>query len=400
MNINDAYAWPALETEQRQWEASPDRGESRRARLRARGPYQASVPPFIADQPFPRIDAETAVLAEDAITELARFDAVYGQYTAPFAAILLRSESASSSEIEQLTAQPKNIAMAELGVKSGPNAKLVVANVRAMEAAIALSSELSADAIIAMQKALLEDSHPQFTGAWRQQQVWIGGLSNSPHSASFVPPHQDRVSALMDDFVRFCQRTDLPLLPQIAVAHAQFETIHPFPDGNGRTGRALVHSMLHRFGVTRALTVPVSAGLLQDTHGYFDALTAYRDGDLRPIVAAFAQAFTSALANGRQLVSDLEDFRNWARDTTSARRASAGWRSIDLLIKHPVIDATTIATELEVTARNARNGIDRLVSDGIISPTSASRRNRTYEAPTVLEALDQFAERARRRRSS
>lgn len=399
MQSTESMPWPAVGSERLPWAAAPDQGESRRARLRARGPYSASVPPFIAGRAFPPLDAETAVTAEDAVTELARFDVEYGRYTAPFASILLRSESASSSEIEQLTAQPKSIAMAELGGKAGPNARLVVANVRAMEAAIALSSELSTDVVISMQKALLEETHPQFTGTWRQQQVWIGGgLSNSPHSASFVPPRHDRVPALMEDLIRFCERTDIPLLAQVAVAHAQFETIHPFPDGNGRTGRALVHSMLHRFGVTRSLTVPVSAGLLQDTQGYFDALTAYRSGEPQPIIMAFAHAFTAALANGRQLVADLQEFHRWAQEATSARRGSAAWRSIDLLIKHPVINASTMATELGVTAQNAQNGINRLVTDGIVSPSSAQRRNRTYEAALVLQALNEFAERARRRR--
>lgn len=398
MQIDVAPGWPASGTEPRAWEAVPDRGESRRMRLRARGPYQACVPPFIATLPFPPIDPETAIVAEDAVTELARFDAEYGRHTAPLASILLRSESSSSSEIEQLTAQPKNVALAELGAKTGPNARLVVANVRAMEAAISLSSELSTGTVIAMQRALLEATHPEYTGRWRQQPVWIGaGPSNSPHTASFVPPHHDRVPELMEDLIEFCLRTDIPLLAQIAVAHAQFETIHPFPDGNGRTGRALVHAMLHRTGVTENLTVPVSAGLLQDTHEYFDALSAYRQGELRPIIAVFAQAFTAALANGRLLASDLEKFHSHARESTSARRGSAGRRCIDLLVQHPVINAQIVARELGVTAQNAQNGIDRLVADGILVPSSTGRRNRTYEAVPVLEALDRFAARARRR---
>ncbi|WP_417218106.1 Fic family protein [Arthrobacter sp.] len=399
MQPDDPHMWPAAGSERLPWDAPHDPAASHRARLRARCPYTASIPPFIAGLRVPPLDAATEVAAEDALTELARFDAEYGRRTAPFASILLRSESASSSEIEQLTAHPKSIALAELGGKAGSNARLVVANVRAMEAAIELSPGLDTAAIIVMQKALLEDTHPEYTGTWRNQQVWVGGgMANSPHSASFVPPHHERVPALMEDLVSFCQRTDVPLMAHIAVAHAQFETIHPFPDGNGRTGRALVHSLLHRFGVTRNLTIPVSAGLLQDTAGYFDALTAYRTGNPQPIVGAFTKALTAALSNGRQLVSDLEEFHRWAMETTSARRGSAGWRSIELLIEYPVIDARTIASELGVTAQNAQNGIGRLVDDGILAPTSASRRNRTYEATAVLDALGKFAERARRRR--
>ena len=238
---NDAMTpWPAVSWEERPWEAMPDHGESRRARLRARGPYNAAVPPFIADLALPMLSPETLTAAEDAMTELARFDGEHGSTTAPFAAILLRSESASSSEIEQLTAQPKTIALAELGFKSGSNARRIVGNTSAMEAAIALSADLGEEAIIAMQKALLVDTHPEYTGQWRDQQVWIGGgAANSPHSASFVPPHADRVPALMADLVAFAQRLDLPVMAQLAIAHAQFETIHPVPDGNGRTGRAL-----------------------------------------------------------------------------------------------------------------------------------------------------------------
>ncbi|WP_081746454.1 Fic family protein [Arthrobacter sp. H5] len=311
--------------------------------------------------------------------------------------MLLRSGSASSSEIEHLTAQPKSIALAELGVKAGHNARLIVANTRAMEAAIALSVKLDCEAVLAMQNALLGDTHPEYTGKWREQQVWVGGgMSNSPHPASFVPPHHHRIPQLMNDFVSFAGRADMPILPQIAVAHAQFETIHPFPDGNGRTGRAIVHSMLHRLGITRNVTIPVSAGLLQNTAGYFDALTAYRKGNVAPIVDVFSWAFVSALANGRALIVDLEAFRSWAGATTSARRGSAGWRTIEYLLKQPVIDANSVASELGVTTQNAQLGIDRLVRDAILHPSGEGRRNRRYEARPALAAVDAFAKRARR----
>src|SRR6185369_8660834 len=135
--------WPGAAYEERSWAADEDGfGASRRARLRARGPYQAAVPPRIAELSIPPLDADTQVATEDALAELARFDGELGVLAAPFAAILLRTESASSSEIEQLTAQPKGIALAELGRRSGPNAHLIVANVRAMEAAVALADSL------------------------------------------------------------------------------------------------------------------------------------------------------------------------------------------------------------------------------------------------------------------
>jgi hypothetical protein len=104
------------------------------------------------------------------------------------------------------------------------------------------------------------------------------GGTHGPREAMFVPPHHSRVLAAIDDLLRFAQRDDIPALPQIALAHAQFGTIHPFTDGNGRTGRALIQAILRRKGLTRNVTVPVLAGLLTDTDSYFAALTAYREG--------------------------------------------------------------------------------------------------------------------------
>ena len=390
--------WPPVSFEKHDWAAREDVGQSRRAALRERGPYEAAVPPFITKLALPQLNDETVVAAEEAVIELGRFDGEVGSIAAPFSAILLRSESAASSEIEQLTASAKNIALAELGRKAGKNSRLIVGNVRAMEAAIEMSDDLDVSTSIAMQSEILRDDQPELTGGWRTQQVWIGGgYSNSPHTASFVPPHHERVPQLMDDLVAFARRDDLPALPQIAIAHAQFETVHPFPDGNGRTGRALIQAMLRRLGVTRHVTVPVSAGLLRDTRGYFDALTAYRRGDVMPIVLALAQASRDAIANGRQLVDELTRLRaEWERIAT-ARAGSAGRRLLDVLQRQPVIDARLAGEELGISARNAQNGIDRLVGDGILLASGAAR-NRTFEAHDVLVALDAFAARAKRTR--
>src|SRR5690606_7369466 len=131
-------AWPAIGYEPRSWTRSGEEIASRRALLQARGDYKAAVPAFIAGSPV-ELAAATLSLADDASQELARFDAEAGMIAAPFAAILLRSESASSSEVENLTSSAKQVALAEIGESRSGNAQLVVANVRAMNAAIALS---------------------------------------------------------------------------------------------------------------------------------------------------------------------------------------------------------------------------------------------------------------------
>lgn len=389
--------WPAVGVESVAWESRNDDGQSRRSALRARGPYEAAVPAHIATLALPGLSPAVVTDAEDALLSLSRFDAEVGAIAAPFSSILLRSESAASSEIEQLTASAKNIALAELGRKAGANSTSIVGNVRAMEAAIEMADDLDASSIIRMQAEILRDDQPEHTGRWRDQPVWIGGgYSRSPHTAAFVPPRHERVAELMDDLVAFATRTDLPALPQIAVAHAQFETIHPFPDGNGRTGRALIQAMLRRLGVTRHVTVPVSAGLLRDTRGYFDALTAYRGGDVEPIVHALATASTDAIINGRRLVEDLSEIRSSWNERTTARAGSAGRRLLDVLQGQPVIDAAAAAAHLQMSVRNAQGGIDRLVEDGVLEQIGSGARSRLYEAPEVLSALDRFASRAKR----
>ena len=104
---------------------------------------------------------------------------------------------------------------------------------------------------------LMARADAESAGRWRDQQRWIGGSQLGPHSTMFVPPVHQRVPGLIDDLVAFIARDDSPVLAHAALAHAQFETIHPFEDGNGGTGRALVHSMLRSKGLTRTVTVPI-----------------------------------------------------------------------------------------------------------------------------------------------
>ncbi|SPZ34059.1 Fic/DOC family [Rhodococcus wratislaviensis] len=267
-----------------------------------------------------------------------------------------------------------------------------------MHAALELSASIDADAILQMHRALLEHGDPNIAGRWRQQQVWIGGGSLGPHTAQFVPPHHDRVPALIDDLIVFANRVDVPVIAQIAVAHAQFETIHPFPDGNGRVGRALIQAMLRGGQLTRSVAVPVSAGLLHDTAEYFDALGEYRSGNVEPIVRSIAEASFGAVANGRTLVHDLEAVRADWRTRVTARRGAAVHRLVDLLLRRPVVDNKLVTSTLGVTGANAQIAIDRLVDAGILTQITDGRRNRIWQAKDVVRVLDEFAARAKRRR--
>lgn len=363
-----------------------------------KAPYLAAVVPPIAGAEFD-LRPETLAAADDATAAIVRFDAEYADFPAPFAAVLLRSESASSSQIENLTAGARAIAEAAIGERSEGNGPIVASNVQAMQAAVDLADELDDATIIEMHRVLLGTHAPTLTGGYRREQVWIGG--RLPHQAVFVPPHHERVPGAMSDFLAFTARTDLPVLVHTAIAHAQFETIHPFPDGNGRTGRAIAQSMLRHGRLIRHVTVPVSSGLLGDLRRYHDALDAFRDGDVNPIVSEFSTAALAGLTNARQLAAELDDLQAaWNDKMTGLRSDAAARRLAVASIGQPVVNLRVATAALGVSQPAASNALDQLVERGILAPGNSKRRNRIWVNQPVLDALERFAARSTRRQGT
>lgn len=387
--------WPAIGFETVPWERNDDPGISRRQTLKHRGPYQAAVVPKIATQKL-QLDVTAIAIADEAAVELSRFDAEVGQMIAPFASILLRSEAASSSQIENLTSSPAAIIRAEIGLKETANSALIVSNQNAMTAAVEASAKLSSKTILQMHKVLMGEGNPKQAGKIRNEPVWIGGSTTGPHGADYVGPHAQHLPALIEDLIDFCLRVDLPALVQVAIAHAQFETIHPFTDGNGRTGRALVQVLLHRLGLTKSIMVPVSAGLLRNTKIYFKALDAYRAGDPTQIIDVFASAALLAVSNGRKLAAELEAVRMQWQSQIETRSDSGANLLLDSLLGQPVITNARAMVLLGRTAANAQSAIDKLVEAQILTQQGTAKRNRVWQANDVLEALDNFASRIRR----
>jgi Fic family protein len=388
------------------WEPTAPAQAMDRARLSVVGrPYRAAVPSAIKRMQF-EIDPDVAARAEDARAAITRFDAelsaMFDGEFAPLSAVLLRTESASSSQIENITVGARALSLADVGLaKFGSNARLVQANVEAMNRALELTGPLTPGHILAVHEALMHGQDRADPGQFRDQQVWIGGTDYSPHRADFVPPLDSRINTSIKDLCAFSERTDLPLLAQAAVAHAQFETIHPFNDGNGRAGRALVHVMLRNGGATTRTTVPVSAGLLSDTDAYYDALTAYRSGDPNPIIEEFSRAAFAAVRNGQQLATDLRTLHDDWANNLRARRDAVAWRVLPFLLRQPSVTSKLVQDTFKVTQPAVDNALRQLQEAGALSKPKTvhgegQKRNVVWQATEVFEALDRFGERARR----
>lgn len=380
--------WPSITYEACDWERDPDElalvPKSRRRKILPT--YEAAVPASIAALSV-EIPAQLARHVAEVEVSLARFDTAQAARDWPLPALLLRSESSSSSQIERLTSSVRNVALAELSSKAPANALLIAGNVAAMREALGQSGEISIDSICTIHDVLMRGTRE--TPGLREEQVWIGGSPYSPHGATFVPPHADRVQPCLEDLVAFGVRDDIPPIAKAAIFHAQLETIHPFTDGNGRTGRALLHRMLAADEVLLHTMLPVSAGLLHDVGRYMGALDAYHDGAVEPMIECLADALELAAVIGSRIASDVDEVLDgWASANTD-RAGSASHRLPALLVKQPVVSVGFVASRLGITDRAARNLVETACERGILAKVGNAKRGAFYQATDLIAVLEE-----------
>lgn len=352
--------------------------------------YQAAIPHSIAESPI-ELSSDFSLRISDLLVDLARFDARQEARGYNLPALLLRSESSASSQIENLTSSIRNIALAELSDKAPGNARLVAGNIAAMHRALELPDDITIEGICEVHKALIEPSGKQFAGIIRNEQVWIGGSPYSPHNALFVPPKPQRIQTCLDDLMLFGMREDINPIAKAAIFHAQFETIHPFIDGNGRTGRTLLHKMLRREGVLRETTLPVSAGLLHNIDAYMKSLKIYQEGDVLAIIEQLTEALELSLLLGEIVARQIENVLESWRGTIKERAGSSIWLLPKTLVEQPVVDSAYLSSCLNITSRAARNLLNKAHSYGIISPISNRVRGLYYQADEIISVLEEIS---------
>lgn len=247
------------------------------------------------------------------------------------------------------------------------------------------------DDLLDIHRTLLEGtSEERYAGVVRSDQNWIGGRGLSPIDATFVPPPEDRVRDLLEDLVAFVNLDDLPAIAQAAVAHAQFETIHPFGDGNGRSGRCLIHVILRRRGLTPFLVPPVSVVLAANARRYVAGLVDFREGRTDDWIGIFADATAASAGAATQFRTQIDELLDDFVDRAGSPRADSVARKIIRgLPAQPVVSADTAAARYDVTPTAARTALNRLQQTGVLVPTRiARRRDREWISDELFQLLD------------
>jgi Fic family protein len=309
---------------------------------------------------------------------------------------LLRAEAVASSRIEGLELSHRKLAEAAFDPEdTSLTARSVLGNVRAMDEAIRLAAgqtHFTVDTIRQIHARLFQGTaDARLAGVLRDRQNWIGGRSDNPYRAEFVPVPEDRVRPLLEDLCTFVERDDLPALAQAAIAHAQFETIHPFEDGNGRVGRCLIHYVLRRRDLATTFVPPISAVLAANSRSYVGGLTAYREKNDEEWCGIFASSTEAACNGAADLSAKIDELKTqWREKARTPRAGSATAKLIELLPVHPVLDLASATQFLSVSDEAARLAIGRLVEAGVLEPTSKRKWRRTWDCPGLFRVLDAF----------
>lgn len=364
--------------------------------------YEAYVPGHIADLDL-RLRADVAGVVAEADAAIRELNAYARPALAPLARLLLRTESIASSKVEGMQMGLRDLARAEAkmesGVTVGSTVLEIVGNINAMELAIEEAAAVEAfgpEQIRAIHHRLLERANPRIAGRFRTVQNWIGGNDYNPCGADFVPPPPEYLEDLIADLCAAVDDDLLPPMVQAALVHAQFETIHPFDDGNGRSGRALIHVVLRRRGVAPAYVPPISVVLANSRDRYIRGLTRYREGGIAEWIEQFAAAAASSArlaADYLQEAKDLTDEWNeaLAGSPHAPRQGAAAWALLEQLPAYPIITGPVAAAVTQRSKPQIYKALEQLQAAGVLIPLSTGKRNQSWEAAGLLHLLERLA---------
>lgn len=376
------------------------------------GVYHPYRPDAIAHRAFSLTGPAVSAVSRAELS-IAKLNADTGRLTdtEPLARLILRSEALASSRIEGLEMPAGRLlefeALSELGVphRTDSTEAAVVSNIAAMQEAvgqIAALPQITLEAICSINRCLLRDTLvAERAGKLRTEQNWIGGNRINPIGAAYVPPRPSLVHSLMDDLVEFCNASDYPPVVVAALAHAQLETVHPFVDGNGRTGRALIHVILKRGGLAPRTVPPISLVLATDRERYINNLAAFRtdekdnptltfDEAASNWVEYFANACVIACDRALDFETALNNIRRSWRKTVRPRANSTADLLLDVLLSAPVVSIKSAARLTGRSDEAARQALTSLQASGIVRQNAKNRKSNIFVARDILDAFTAY----------
>lgn len=385
----------------RVWERVPDSITLRRERF----PYLAFLPDPLAGW-HPVFGEDVARRADRAVRHLAQANHRFAGSAS--SRLFLWGESLGSSRIEQVDSDLRNVARARAvqlrrGIHHYGRATRIITNLDATRRAVAFlerSEHIGLDDLLEAHVMLFSGGRSaDGSGRIRTDQNWIGH-HDGPYRARFVPPPPEQVVGLLDDLITYCNGYHHSPIIQAALAHGQFEVIHPFADGNGRIGRALVHAVLARRGLTDRFAPPISLYLSARKEDYIEALQGFafecepNDPARTRAAEALVEVFSDAAINSCETVVHyhrlLRSIQARWQAQVSARTRSKTVRSLlDAIAADPVMTVDRAAALAGASERRTRSALAFLEDSGVLRARKAKKAHGLllWEADEVFDLL-------------
>ncbi len=364
--------------------------------------YRAFVPVALPPEPPVRLNGELQALLSQADQSLGRLDGSIQTLPDPDLLVFMyvRKEAVLSSQIEGTQSSLQDVLAAEASIRS-PNQPRDVGEV--INYVTAMDYGLDRLETLPISVRLIREIHTRLLhgvrgsqmqpGELRTSQNWIGPAGCTLNEATFVPPPHHEVPNALGALETFIHNpSELPVLVQVGLIHAQFETIHPFLDGNGRVGRLLITFLLCQRGILKQPVLYLSHFFRQYRSDYYERLQAVRDrGDWEGWLAFFLRGAAEVSAEAAETVRRILTLREEHRALVTERlglAAANGHRVLDDLYRRPILSVAN-AQHITGTSYSAANRlVARLVEIGVLEEITGGRRNRVFRYGPYLRVLD------------
>lgn len=359
--------------------------------------YKSFVPSPLPPNPPVQIDAEMAQLLIKANSQLAVLQSISSRIPSIklLVSMYVRKEALLSSQIEGTQATLEDVLDPNIDANTNRDVAEVINYIKATKYAVDRLKDLPlCNRLIRETHAVLMEGvrgQEKNPGEFRRSQNWIGGRGSTLKNAIFVPPNVDDMTEAMSELEKYINADDdTDTLIRAALMHYQFETIHPFLDGNGRIGRLLITLLLMEKNILSMPSLYISYFLKKNRIEYYDRMTQVRTkGDFEQWIRFFLYAIMESAEDAIETIDKLVALhdKNMAIISNMGRGAKNAELVFNYLEQNPIIDISKTAEALGIAYNTVSSAINRLVSAGILVQTSGSARNRIFSYEAYLDIL-------------